>query len=82
MNDQGYNGYANRYTWMVALWIDNDEGLHEDPARIAADVLASMRDKYEDSAELSRAVRSAVTVTVTSGSSITGVARARRARGL
>ncbi len=24
-----YNGYSNYQTWNVALWIDNDQGLHE-----------------------------------------------------
>ena len=24
-----YNGYTNYQTWNVALWIDNDQGLHE-----------------------------------------------------
>ena len=23
-----YNGWANYATWAVALWVDNDEGLH------------------------------------------------------
>jgi hypothetical protein len=26
MNTKTYNGYKNYETWLVALWIDNDEG--------------------------------------------------------
>ena len=27
--DKRYNGWANYETWLVALWLDNDQGTHE-----------------------------------------------------
>jgi len=29
-----YNGWVNYETWLVALWIDNDQGLYEEARRI------------------------------------------------
>ncbi len=36
MSDTAYNGWKNYETWNVALWIGNDEGLH-DTARECGD---------------------------------------------
>jgi hypothetical protein len=30
-----YNGWANRATWCVALWLGNEEGLYHDATAIA-----------------------------------------------
>jgi len=40
--DTSYNGWANYETWNVALWIQNDEGLHN---------LACEAGSYEDFVE-------------------------------
>jgi hypothetical protein len=30
MADERYNGWVNRETWSLALWIDNDQGLYNE----------------------------------------------------
>jgi len=36
MNTKEYNGYTNYETWLVALWINNDEGLQDYVMEMAA----------------------------------------------
>lgn len=45
MNDIGEcQGYANRETWAVCLWIDNDEGTQAEAARMAAEARYNVSD--------------------------------------
>ena len=55
MEHKEYNGYTNYETWLVGLWIDNDEGLSnmfrrdiesEDEIDSAKDDLADEMKKY------------------------------------
>jgi hypothetical protein len=47
MNEKGYNGWTNYETWLIKLWMDNDEGSYhywQDSAQEAYD------DDHEDAA--------------------------------
>ena len=43
MNGDTYNGWSNRETWALGLWIDNDEGTYLWSREIAA---AAERNRY------------------------------------
>lgn len=59
-NDCTYNGYPNRATYLVALWIDSDEGLHH---RIHDAIAGRIRDgmtKEDATRKVARAIESAI----------------------
>lgn len=35
--EEGFNGWSNRWTWMVHLWLSNDEYLYRVATRVARD---------------------------------------------
>lgn len=37
--DRGYNGWTNRETWLVNLWLSNDEGTYREVLDAARDAL-------------------------------------------
>lgn len=48
--DKKYNGWTNYETWLVALHIDNDEGLQEEIKRL-------IQEKYEYEFERAEAIK-------------------------
>ena len=55
MSDQRYNGWENKPTWLVNLWLENDESLYHywlEAAREEADaykLAKRLQDEIEDS---------------------------------
>ena len=46
MSNDKYNGWTNYETWVVNLWIDNDEGMQDMVNEWADDALANASPKY------------------------------------
>lgn len=44
MTDETYNGWANRETWALMLWVNNDEGLQIDFRERAAGGVDAVRE--------------------------------------
>lgn len=66
MTEEKYNGYNNYETWLVALWIDNDQGYQEDINSMSSDcsaddindLSASIKEYVENMPDVSRAIES------------------------
>jgi hypothetical protein len=43
-----YNGWTNRETWLVNLWISNEESTHREPERIALECAEQIRNGEDD----------------------------------
>jgi hypothetical protein len=43
--EQGYNGYSNRETWALELWLSNDEGFYRE---IREEIIPQLRKRYDD----------------------------------
>ena len=46
MERKDYNGYTNNETWVVALWIDNDQGSQEYWESVAAEIVSEDSPAY------------------------------------
>ena len=57
MEDTKYNGWSNRETWLLKLWIDNDQGEQEYWREVAREVWREAEPQYEWETKLAAAQR-------------------------
>lgn len=55
-----YNGYANKPTWTVALWVDNDEGLSDSRDELVLDAYRRAAENSDDADDRRRDVADAI----------------------
>ena len=62
-NNEKYNGYNNYETWLVALWIDNDQCYSEDVQTLARQYAgdsnryaSALKEYVEDMPDVSKAI--------------------------
>lgn len=51
MAEQGYNGWSNRATWNVNLWLSNDEGAYHEVNRLTRHLDPEDEDDVETAAK-------------------------------
>ncbi len=49
MTEKSYNGWTNYETWLVAWWIDNEQGSYQDRCSAADEYWTVNRDKVDRS---------------------------------
>ncbi len=57
-DEKGYNGWTNYETWLMALWIDNDQGLYSESRAIVKECISLKYERYEASHALKEWVES------------------------
>ena len=50
--EKGYNGWKNYETWLVALWINNDQGTQETVLDMARECSGNEHERYDLSHQL------------------------------
>jgi hypothetical protein len=56
MNDKTYNGWTNYETWVVNLWMDNDEGTYDYWREVAQEVSNDLEEPTNGLTKMDEAV--------------------------
>lgn len=56
MNDKTYNGWTNYETWVVNLWMDNNEGSYDYWREIAEDIYHNQAEEQKHFSKMDDAV--------------------------
>ena len=49
--ETGYNGWTNYETWLVALWIDNEEPTYLESRRILRDAIRDAGEEWDEASD-------------------------------
>lgn len=56
MNDKTYNGWTNYETWVVNLWMDNEEGSHDYWVEVAQEIHDDLEEPTNSMTKMDEAV--------------------------